>query len=512
MRRVKKSKNGSSRAIPSTAARRSTSRGLTIAALTMSLLGAASWIFVKDVLNRAESRAVVADDDLSGEFQGSYPEAVSASGTIHDFILEAAPSSIELFSGKPTAVWAYNQQVPGPTLRVKLGDTVRVLFRNRLPQPTTVHWHGVRVPNAMDGVPGVTQDPVEPEGTFTYEFVPKDAGTFWFHPHLRSSEQVERGLFGTLIVEESVPTPFSRELVWVLDDWLLKSDGSLSDSFVTRHDLAHDGRWGNVVTVNGTRAPPVAVSPGERLRIRLVNVANGRVFDPRFPGLEPSVIAMDGMSIPSPRRLERLDFAPGNRVDLDLVIPMNAAGRTFEVVDGFARERSTLVRLVVDGRPVETPRGDVTRGKVPEWRGAAALAPDHVMHLNARAGGPYGIEWTINDRVMRHEVSASTDHSSHSAPYFLQAGRFAKIRFVNDSARLHPMHIHGVFFKVLARNGADVDEPQWRDTVLLRGRETIDVGLVPLDEGRWMLHCHILEHAESGMMTLVEVAKDRPKP
>jgi FtsP/CotA-like multicopper oxidase with cupredoxin domain len=236
------------------------------------------------------------------------------------------------------------------------------------------------------------------------------------------------------------------------------------------------------------------------------------VFDPRFPGLEPSVIAMDGMSMPSPRRLDRLDFAPGNRVDLDIVVPMDAAGRTFEVVDGFARERSTLVSLVVDGRLVETPRGEVPRGKVPAWRAATALAPDHVMHLNARAGGPYGLEWTINDQVMRHEIPASAEHVSHSAPYFLQAGRFAKIRFVNDSARLHPMHIHGVFFKVLARNGAAVDEPQWRDTVLLRGRETIDVGLVPLDEGRWMLHCHILEHAESGMMTLVEVAKERPAP
>src|SRR5207253_4788676 len=136
----------------------------------------------------------------------------------------------------------------GPVLRVRLGDTVRATLVNDLPQPTTIHWHGVRLPNAMDGVPGVAQPPVEPGQRFTYEFTPKDAGTFWFHPHLRASEQVERGLFGVLIVEDAQPAPYARDLVWVLDDWLLDEGGpgrerQIFGEFNTPHDLAHDGRW-----------------------------------------------------------------------------------------------------------------------------------------------------------------------------------------------------------------------------------------------------------------------------
>jgi FtsP/CotA-like multicopper oxidase with cupredoxin domain len=122
------------------------------------------------------------------EFAGAYPSEASPNGVVHEVQLVAAPAQVALFDGRPFDVWAYNAQVPGPTLRVRLGESIRVLFTNRLPQATTIHWHGVRVPNSMDGVPGVTQLPVEPGQTFVYEFTPKDAGTFWFHPHLRSSE------------------------------------------------------------------------------------------------------------------------------------------------------------------------------------------------------------------------------------------------------------------------------------------------------------------------------------
>lgn len=449
---------------------------------------------------------MASDDPFAREFAGSYPVSASPTGVVREFTLTAGPSTWELLPDRPMPVWAYNGRVPGPVLRLKLGDTVRVHFVNNLEQATTVHWHGVRVPNSMDGVPGVTQDPVQPGHAFLYEFTPKDAGTFWFHPHIRSSEQVERGLFGVLVVEEPDPPRFSQDVVWVLDDWLLDSYGLLDERFVTRRDLAHDGRWGNVLTVNGKRTPTFEAQPGQRWRIRMVNVANGRVFEPRFFDLAPNIIAMDGMPLPEPSPVASLDLAPGNRVDVDLVIPVAAAGKVFEVRDTFSRDHPVLARIAVTGQPVVTPDGEIPRGKIPPWRKADAEDPSLVFHLNARAGGPYGIEWTINGEVMRHDggTEQGPSHGLHTR-HSLALGRFAKIRFVNDSARLHPMHIHGVFFKVLARDGRSVDEPRWRDTVLLRARQTIDVGLVPLDEGQWMLHCHILEHAESGMMTLVEV-------
>jgi FtsP/CotA-like multicopper oxidase with cupredoxin domain len=424
--------------------------------------------------------------------------------------LEAAPTTVDIGSGKPLEVWAYNGSVPGPTIRLRLGDTLRARFTNRLPVATTVHWHGVRVPNAMDGVPGVTQPAIQPGETFVYEFTPKDAGTFWFHPHLRRSEQVERGLYGVLIVEDRSPPVYSQEMVWVLDDWLLASDGQIQEPFNTRHDLAHDGRWGNLVTVSGRRLPSFSTKPGERVRLRLLNAANGRVFAPDFSRFDGHVIAVDGRTAAAPLPLLGVELAPGNRMDLDLVVPASAAGRRILVTDNFTRAPIPLAELAVGVEKVVTPTfSTLARAQVPEWSVASNLAPDLEIRLAARAGGPYGIEWTLNDRVMRHEEAATHEHGDgdgNGDDYRLERARFAKIRFVNDSARLHPMHIHGVFFKVLARGGRAVDERHWRDTVLVRPRETVDIGLVPLDIGRWMLHCHILEHAESGMMTLIDVS------
>ena len=433
---------------------------------------------------------------LLREFEDAYPTEAPRTVGARRFDLRAAPTEITAVGGRSLKVWAYNGTVPGPVLRVRLGEEVRVDLVNDLPQPTTIHWHGVRVPNAMDGVPGVTQPPIEPGERFTYQFVPKDAGTFWFHPHVRGSEQIERGLYGVLVVEDAEPLPYTQDVVWVLDDWLLTPDGQVDPRFNTRRDLAHDGRWGNHVTVNGMIGAELTVRPGERIRLRLVDSANGRVFAPDFGALDASVIAVDGMYTRYPLDPRGFDIAPGNRLDLDIRIRPDDGGRSFEIVDRFRGRALRLATIrVVDEPPVDVPdfRAPSNDG-VPRWREAIDAEVDHVYRLDARVGGPLGLQWMINGKVWgEHEISD------------LPAGRWAKVRFANDSARLHPMHIHGQFFKVLARNGEPADEPYFRDTVLLRRQETVDVGMVPLDWGKWLLHCHILEHAESGMRTLVEV-------
>ena len=209
------------------------------------------------------------DAATSLDLAGAYPAQASPNGTVKRFTITAAPAELAIIDGGKRRVWAYNGQVPGPVLRIRLGDTLHVDFTNQLAEPTTIHWHGVRVPNAMDGVPNMTQPPVPPGGTFVYEFTPKDAGTFWFHPHIRSSEQVERGLYGVLVVEDREPPPYTQDVVWVLDDWLLGPDGQIFDKFNTPHDLAHDGRWGNVITVNGRTDTSLHLGPDERIRLRL---------------------------------------------------------------------------------------------------------------------------------------------------------------------------------------------------------------------------------------------------
>ncbi|NMO22075.1 multicopper oxidase family protein [Pyxidicoccus fallax] len=434
------------------------------------------------------------------EFTGAYPLEARPNGTVRSFDIVAEPTEVELVDGQKLRVWAYNGQVPGPQLRIRLGETLRVRFTNRLPQETTIHWHGVRLPNAMDGVPHTTQRPVQPGETFVYEFTPKDAGTFWFHPHVRSSEQVERGLYGLLIVEDTAPPPYSRDVVWVVDDWLLDETGQVFPRFNTRHDLAHDGRWGNVLTVNGRTDTVLRVRPGERIRLRLLNSANGRVVMPDFSGLDAKLIAVDGLYLREPIDPAGFELAPGNRIDLDITFNQNLAA-PLPIVDRFsARRPNVLAHITTEGEPVTPPAfASPARAHVPAWSEGLHVPEHHAFRLNARRGGPFGIEWTLDDK-------AFAGHSAHHEPALtLTSGRFYRLRFVNESARLHPLHLHGMFFRLLARDGTPVEEPFFRDTVLVHGNESVDIALVPTDAGSWMLHCHILEHAEAGMMTLIAV-------
>lgn len=449
----------------------------------------------------AEVAAIpAAERALLDEFAGAYPEKARATGRVREFEIVAAEAVLPLIDGEKLKVWAYNGQVPGPTLRVRVGDTVRVRFKNRLPQESTIHWHGIRLPNAMDGVPYLTQPPVEPGGEFLYEFVVPDAGTFWFHPHVRSSEQVERGLYGVLIVEDAEPPPYSREEIWVLDDWRLDQDRQIDGRFNTRHDLAHDGRWGNVITINGRTHPRFEWRSGERIRLRLLNTSNGRVYVPQFPGLEPEIIAVDGLYLREPIPLERFELAPGNRVDLDIRVE-GGTSRAVTVIDSmYPRRINRLATIVIDG---EGPECDdfpsPARAHVPRWTAGLEQPVTQDFQLNARRGGEFGIEWTINDQAF---PGHQHDHPPIAT---LKKGRWVRLRFTNQSYRLHPMHLHGMFFRLLARNGEPVDEPFFRDTVLVRGRETVDIGVVPTEVGDWMMHCHILEHAEAGMMSTVRV-------
>lgn len=433
---------------------------------------------------------------LEQEFSGAYRNNPEPSNKIQTVELIASEKQGWIVPPYVTPVWTYNGTVPGPVIRIKLGETLKVKLVNQLTQPTSVHWHGVRVPNAMDGVPGVTQPPIQPGHSFTYEFTPKDPGTFWFHPHVNAAEQIERGLHGVLVVEDPKEPDYSQDLVWVLDDWLLDKGAKIYSEFVTRHDLAHDGRWGNVMTVNGKVQPSFSVKAGERIRIRLVNVANGRVFSPSFDPLSPQVIAVDGMLAGESFPLKRFLMAPGNRMDLDIVIPKTAAGKSLAVTDHFGRKSGTLAFLNVEpNTTVKTPLFPSPKaGHFPVWDKAMNVPVAHEFILNAKRGGPYGISWMIDDKT------------GHDHPLIdLKSGHFSRLRFTNKSSRLHPMHLHGQFFKLLAVDGLAVQENFWRDTILIGPKSSVDIGLVPIDKGLWANHCHILEHAEAGMMSTIKV-------
>ncbi|MBL8671404.1 MAG: multicopper oxidase domain-containing protein, partial [Alphaproteobacteria bacterium] len=279
-----------------------------------------------------------------------------------DVRIVAAPARATIV-GKPhpdTDVWAYNGSVPGPELRFKQGERARITFENGLPQASTVHWHGLRLPNAMDGVPGLTQAPVEPGGRFVYEFDLKDAGTFWYHPHLGSAEQLGRGLSGAFVVEESDPPTVDRELTWVLSDWRLDAQARIEGDFLDLFDVTHAGRLGNTVTLNGRVPDRVAVRAGERLRLRLVNVANARIFSLDFGALRPQVIAFDGHGVaPHAPAGGRVALGPGMRVDLILDVDA-APGAKLPIIDRANPNRAfRVVDLVAGAKPFRrTPLQD----------------------------------------------------------------------------------------------------------------------------------------------------------
>jgi len=411
--------------------------------------------------------------------------------------LEAKESNHQFpFFDSKTVVWSYNGQIPGPLLRGRVGTTMVVDFANRLTEPSSVHWHGLRIENAMDGVPGVTQDAVEPGRNFLYRLKLEDAGTFWYHPHFNSSEQLERGLKGVLIVEESEKQPWSHDWVWLLDDWLLQKDGTIYPRFNTGRDLMHDGRWGNAPTVNGQYRPEYLANPGERIRLRLINGANARVFSPYIDGLSADVIAVDGKPVSRSFALDGFTLAPGNRIDLDIRIPDQAAGKTITVQDRFTRNAFRLATIKVSqSDPVDTPEfTPPTAASFIPARLFDEVEVGKTWDLNAVRGGEFGIGWTMNRKLW---PDADTADYSLGVP--------AKITFENSSARLHPMHIHGVFFRVLERNGTKSVEPFTRDTVLVGSRESVTIGFVPQHPGIWLTHCHIQSHAEAGMMTTIEV-------
>src|SRR5260370_13214330 len=220
-----------------------------------------------------------------------------------EFALTAAPGRVSLV-GPPypdTDVWSYNASVPGPEIRVRQGERLRVQVENQLTQATTVHWHGVRVPNAMDGVPFLTQNPIGPGERFVYEFDAPDAGTYWYHPHHHSSEQVGRGLSGALIVEEIEPLVVDRDIVWVLGDWRLARNASIVNDFGDRMEVTMAGRIGNTVTINGRVPETITVRSRERIRLRLINAAPARIFGLEFQDHHPLLVPLDAQPVQPPQ-------------------------------------------------------------------------------------------------------------------------------------------------------------------------------------------------------------------
>ncbi|MDX8464780.1 multicopper oxidase family protein [Mesorhizobium sp. VK23B] len=438
--------------------------------------------------------------------------------------IKVAPGEAR-FSGKagpPTAVWVYNGAVPGPAFRLRQGQPVRIAVENRLSEDTTVHWHGIRLRNAMDGVPGLTQQPIRPGESFVYEFTPPDAGTFWYHPHADSLVQIGRGLAGPLIVEEAEPVAFDRDLLWLLQDWRLNSDGQIAGGFGGMMDASMSGRVGNLVTINGQASADQNVRAGERVRLRLANASLARMMALRFEGHRPVVLAIDGQPC-DPHEPEdgRLVLAPAMRIDIALDMQGDPGSR-HDVIDDFydglayrlttlAYDQTSPLRAHPLAAPVALPRNPL-----PEPDLSNAIRQEIVLQGGMMGGGKLagiggmmgmgmpgmngGAAWAING------ISMTGDGHAGMGPQFtLERGATCHLTMRNETAWWHPMHVHGFSLSVLSRNGSPVPRRQWQDTVLLAPKDTVECAFVADNPGDWMLHCHVADHQMAGLMTVFRV-------
>ena len=452
--------------------------------------------------------------------------------------------------GHTYVMYGFNEQYPGPLIDVPRNATITVNFRNDTDLPTAVHWHGVRLDNRYDGVPGVTQDPVQPGESFQYRVFFKDAGIYWYHPHHREDIQQDLGLYGNMIVRAPEPDFWNdvhREEVLMLDD-LLVTDGELFPFGEEAATHALMGRFGNVLLVNGEPAYRLEVSNGEVVRFYLTNVSNTRTFNLSFG--EDVAIKVVGSDLGKYEReswTESIVIAPAERyvVEVRFDAPTKLTNR-LQVLDhsfgNYFGEHAELGEVLVDAQPAPELSASFERLRENEdvvldidpYRESFERPVDHEVLFTLevdglpaklmqrmRADSVYfpPVEWTgtmpmMNFPSTSEQVSwilrdVDTGLENMDIDWRFEVGDVVKLRLVNDReavhAMQHPFHIHGQRFLVLTRNGVPNDNLVWKDTMMLAVGETVDVLLEISNPGRWMAHCHIAEHLETGMKLVFDV-------
>lgn len=410
--------------------------------------------------------------------------------------LRAGIAVAELAPGVATSVFAYRDGaqadvsgvVPGPMIEATVGDRLVVHFRNELPDlNTTVHWHGLRLPVEMDGNPMVSGSVAAGE-SFEYDFVLRDPGLYWYHPHVDTDVQLELGLQGLLLVHEREPLPVDRERIFALDDVALNADGSV-DIELTDDDTSF-GRGGPVVTVNGGPPGRIVANAGAVERWRFVNTSNGRYFRVQADGLPLHVIGWDGGFVASPYNVDTLAIAPGERYDVLVEIPDEAGDLSvhslaFDRQMGRVDEATPLFEMTVVGptltESIVDPIVDVPALPIDE-------ASTRTFTLRSDLDRPGGPTFYINDQ--RWPLNT---------PVEVALGDVDVWEVVNDGDHHHPFHIHGLFFHPLDEGlGAITRGP--KDTIDIPPRSVARLAVPYEAAGMWMYHCQIPEHAERGMM------------
>ena len=434
-------------------------------------------------------------DDAPAAYAAAYEAAVPDAGrSVVHIDLDAREIDWEFTPGRVTRAWGFNGQIPGPTLEAHVGDVLEVRFTNRLPEPTTIHWHGLQIPAAMDGT-DMVQHPVAPGATFTYRFRLPDAGTFWYHPHSNEVVQLERGLYGAIVVRGPNEPQLDADRVLVLDDVELDRAGQIKPPgwWIEQHD----GRQGSTRLVNGKKEPELTIAGGQIERWRIINASSARYIRLSIGGRPFTILGTDGGLIDAPVTVSEALMTPADR--LDIAVGPFAEGETLRI-ESLAYKRGTVGWSKTDqyatlrvGSPAPS------RARLPETlRKIEPLVTGPVsatreVHLGERPSLRHGVDFLINNEQHHRDKPA-------------KVGELQVWDIINDTSMDHPFHLHGFFFQVLDEKDEPVRPLAWKDTVNVPYKKSLRVVVRFNDRpGVWMFHCHILDHADGGLMGNVQV-------
>jgi len=404
-------------------------------------------------------------------------------------------------------VMTYGSDGMPPVLRLRQGEPFAARLINGLAEPTTIHWHGLRLPNAMDGVPFLTQPYVYTDEIFDYAFTPPDAGTFWYHPHCNTLVQMGHGMTGVIVVDNPKDPQFDAEIVVNLRDWRLGGDGQFIAQYRPR-DTAKAGTYGTVRSANWQLEPHYDAPAGGLVRLRLAITDVTRIYSFKVEGGEATVIAIDGNPVPKRFPLDVLQLGPGQRLELAIRMP-DSEGAMVSIEDIHGTNPTVLTKLRAVGSSLKRNVGDLAPLAFNPVQKADLGSAEHIPVIlsasaeNATADsicGSLGYNfWAIN------KVPWSGDKPDRTAPMAeLKLGKSYVFDMENLTPHSHPIHLHGMSFTVLSSTTGAV-QPFVSDTYLIQPNEKVQLGFVADNLGDWLLHCHIIEHQETGMTSYLRV-------
>jgi FtsP/CotA-like multicopper oxidase with cupredoxin domain len=453
-----------------------------------------------------------------------------------EFTLVAKEVNHQLNEETTVPAWTFNGSVPGSEIRVKLGDTVKINLKNELPDPVTIHWHGVPVPNNMDGIPGVTMNAVQPGEAFTYEFKATVPGTYWYHSHQDGVNQLDKGLYGSFIIEDP-NDQYDRDYTVIVDEWMsmpqnemadseemggmdhssMENDGKENETGMDHStmdsdsdesgSMGHDmGEMYDIYTINGKSGEsvqPIVVTEGEKVKLRLIN-AGFMSHKIHLHGHDFKVTSTDGQPINNPQIIQDqlLSIAPGERYDIEFIAD-NPGEWLLEChgdMDGTPgmklniQYENSSVNKDKENDQEELPLFDLTsygKSKNQAFTLDQQYDLEYTMELNTEMEGEETV-YTINGKTFPETENLE-----------VKTGELVKVKLVNNSKiDEHPMHLHGHFFQVLSKDGKPLaGSPVVKDTLNVKPGEEYIIAFKADNQGNWMFHCHDLHHASAGMVT-----------